>query len=80
MAIFSFRKATPHFFFVGFLILTPLFATTVLAQSAGPATERLASTENIRIPVGTILPARLNHGLSSKSARPGQSVTARIMQ
>jgi hypothetical protein len=80
MAIFSFRQATPLFSFFAFLILSPLFATPVLAQSASPANERLTSTENVRIPVGTILPARLNHGLSSKSARPGQVVTARLMQ
>ena len=80
MAIFSFRKTTTHFSFFGFLILALLFAKSVLAQSAGPATENRTSTENIRIPVGTILPGRLNHGLSSKSARPGQVVTARIMQ
>ncbi|HTA59342.1 MAG TPA: hypothetical protein VK805_14355 [Candidatus Baltobacteraceae bacterium] len=80
MAIFSFRKVTPHLSFFGFLILTSVFGTPVLAQSAGPTTENRVSTEKFRIPVGTILPARLNHGFSSKSARPGQAVTARIMQ
>ena len=80
MAIFRFRKTTTHFPSFSFLILTLLSATLVQAQSAGPTTQGRASTENIRIPVGTILPARLNHGLSSKSARPGQIVTARIMQ
>jgi hypothetical protein len=80
MAIFSFRKTTPHLPFVGFLILTLLFATPVLAQSVISATGRLTSAENIRIPAGTILPARLNHGLSSKTSQPGQVVTARIMQ
>lgn len=33
-----------------------------------------------QIPGGTVLPARLNSGLSSKKVRPGQTVTARIMQ
>jgi hypothetical protein len=80
MAMFSFKRVTWYFFFFGFLILTLLFATPVLAQSAGPATASSTSTENDRIPVGTILPARINHGFSSKSARPGQAVTARIMQ
>jgi hypothetical protein len=80
MAIFGFRHATPHFSFFAFLILAPLLAPPVFAQSAGPATERLAEPHELRIPVGTILPARLNHGLSSKSAKPGQVVTARIMQ
>ena len=33
-----------------------------------------------QIPPGTILPVRLNHALSSKSASPGQVISARIMQ
>jgi hypothetical protein len=32
------------------------------------------------IPRGTVLPVRLNHGFSSKNARPGQRISARIMQ
>ena len=80
MANFNLRRVTPHFSCFAFLILAPFFARPVLAQSAGPATESLNEPNDFRIPVGTILPARLNHGLSSKSARPGQVVTARIMQ
>ena len=34
----------------------------------------------LQIPVGTILPVRLNRGVSSKSAKPGQEITGRIMQ
>jgi hypothetical protein len=35
---------------------------------------------NLEIPTGTVLPVRLNHGLSSKNAKDGQAITARIMQ
>jgi hypothetical protein len=47
------------------------FAVFFLASAA-----LLASTP----PPGTVLPARLNSTLSSKKMRPGQVVTARIMQ
>jgi len=32
------------------------------------------------VPGGTVLPVRLNHGLSSKNARAGQAITGRLMQ
>jgi hypothetical protein len=32
------------------------------------------------VPVGTILPVKINHGFSSKNARAGQIITGRIMQ
>jgi hypothetical protein len=32
------------------------------------------------VPVGTILPVKINHGFSSKNARAGQTITGRIMQ
>lgn len=44
------------------------------------ATSLSAATAPINIPEGTVLPARLNSTLSSKNAKPGQAVTARIMQ
>jgi len=80
MAIFNFRRVTPHFSCFAFLILALLFARPALSQTADLRTESLTEPKDFRIPVGTILPARLNHGLSSNSARPGQVVTARIMQ
>ncbi len=33
-----------------------------------------------RIPAGTILPVRLNGSISSAKSKPGQVITARIMQ
>lgn len=45
-----------------------IFAPVCLAQDRAP------------IPAGTILPVRLNKSISSKTAKPGQAFTARIMQ
>jgi hypothetical protein len=36
--------------------------------------------QSLQVPVGTVLPVRLNHGFSSKNARNGQPITGRIMQ
>jgi hypothetical protein len=36
--------------------------------------------ENINVPIGTILPVSLRHGLSSKDAHPGQLIEGRVMQ
>jgi hypothetical protein len=47
-------------------------------QSAKSPVER--HRLNLVIPQGTVLPVRLNHGLSSKNAKEGQAITARIMQ
>lgn len=80
MTLFGFRQAALSLFFLApFLLPLPL-ARPVLAQSAGHEDEKPPASGNLRIPVGTVLPARLNHGLSTKNARPGQVVTARIMQ
>lgn len=49
-----------------FLALPLLFANAVCAQSS--------------IPPGTVLPARLNSSLNPNKNRPGQRITARIMQ
>jgi hypothetical protein len=63
-----------------FLSLGPQVGLPVAAQTASLPAEHTRKLENLEIPAGTILPVRLNHGLSSKSARPGQEVTGRIMQ
>jgi hypothetical protein len=39
-----------------------------------------AKQEILRVPAGTIIPVRLNHTFSSKGAKKGQIITARIMQ
>jgi hypothetical protein len=55
--------------FLAALLRTATFPPAI-AQTTAPT----------EIPAGTILPARLNQTLSSKSAKPGQPITARIMQ
>src|SRR5258708_10129241 len=74
------RYAPLGFFLSVFLSLAPQISPSVAAQTAGVATERATKRENLEIPTGIILPVRLNQGLSSKSAQPGQIVTARVMQ
>jgi len=53
--------------------------TNTAAAAASPA-DAGADRDSIRIPAGTILPIRLNHGFSSKNTRAGQQLTGRIMQ
>lgn len=72
--------ATLTFSVLAFVFLTPFVGLQVAAQTAGPGTEHSAKLEPLEIPAGTVLPVRLNHGLSSKNARAGQEVTGRIMQ
>jgi hypothetical protein len=58
-----------------FLIIGP-----VSAQTANPVVTPAGAPESLEITVGTVLPVRLNHGFSSKSAKEGQEITGRIMQ
>ena len=51
-----------------------LWGTAAFAQN--PAAPRTQSP----LPAGIILPVRLNNSISSRKAKPGQEVTARIMQ
>lgn len=64
-------------------------AALVLAVGTIPAaaqqfTDSASANKNpaqkLQIPAGTILPVRLNQRISSRNARPGQIITARIMQ
>jgi hypothetical protein len=75
------RRYAPFGFFL-FVLFSPLprIGLPVASQAGGVSAERATKLENLEIPAGTILPARLNHGLSSKNARPGQKITGRIMQ
>jgi hypothetical protein len=50
--------------------------TNVSSANARPGADR----DSAQIPVGTILPVRLNRGFSSKNARAGQEITGRVMQ
>jgi hypothetical protein len=74
------RKATLTLSFFALLMPALLLTLPTTAQSTGPGNEKSAKSENLEIPAGTILPVRLNHGLSSRDARAGLQVTGRIMQ
>lgn len=51
------------------------------AQIAHAATTGDNSQQDtLAIPAGTILPVKINHGFTSKDAKTGQSITARVMQ
>jgi hypothetical protein len=80
MKLLGVHYARYGFSLFAFLLLAPLIGLPVAAQTAGPATEHGAKLESLEIPAGTVLPVRLNHGLSSRNARAGQEVTGRIMQ
>jgi hypothetical protein len=56
-----------------YLLSTTLLGAILLAQPA-------YSQQNLAIPLGTILPVRLNSTLSSAKCRPGQVITGTIMQ
>jgi hypothetical protein len=58
------------------LPLAGQFATADSAQSDANHT----SATKLSIPLGTILPVRLNSTISSVKSKPGQAVTGRIMQ
>ena len=64
------------------LVLAFLCVFAVRAQTKAPAAgaRDSADRDSVQIPVGTILPIRLNHGFSSKNAQVGQQLTGRIMQ
>jgi hypothetical protein len=64
------------------LFLVPVLLATlpIAAQTTDLLPERGAKPGQLEIPAGTILPVRLNHSLSSKSAHQGQQVTGRVMQ
>jgi hypothetical protein len=74
------RRATLTLCFSALFILALLLGLSAAAQTPGPDNEKLTKPENLEIPAGTILPVRLNHGMSSRNARAGQQVIGRIMQ
>ncbi len=61
---------------LAFLPAVPVLA----AQSHNSGLSNGQVISPLPIPEGTILPARLNQSISSKNAKPGQILTARIMQ
>jgi hypothetical protein len=69
-------------FRLGVLVLAFLcgFAVNAQTKTSDADARGRAGRDSVQIPVGTILPIRLNHGFSSKNARVGQQLTGRIMQ
>jgi hypothetical protein len=67
--------------FIGALVLAECSGiASIRAQTANPVATASNARESLEIPAGTVLPVRLNHGFSSKSAREGREITGRIMQ
>jgi hypothetical protein len=70
--------------FLGTLLCTAFLAlplTSIHAATSGDSSDEKSTPNSaLIIPLGTILPVRLNAGMSSTSAKPGRVVTGRIMQ
>ena len=60
------------------LIVSTAMLAVLLTFPGARAQDKTTGTADI--PRGTILPVRLNESLSSSKSRPGQMITARIMQ
>jgi hypothetical protein len=67
-------------FRVSTVALLTLVAALLCSFTLAADDSRNRTAHKIEIPAGTILPASLNNGLSSKKAKSGQPVAARIMQ
>jgi hypothetical protein len=50
------------------------------AQTQNSEVQEAKAPRRLEIPMGTVLPVRLDHALSSKRAKEGQAITGRIMQ
>ncbi len=81
MKIAHSKSLLPAFLIFAIAVLEFSAAPRVVAQTDRPplATPK-ESRLDLQIPPGTILPVRLNRGLSSKNSRIGQPLTGRIMQ
>jgi len=80
MKLAGLRHATLAFCLSLFLLSISFAGLLVAAQSTGLIAAHAAKPDNLELPVGTVLPVRLNQALSSNTARPGKVVTGRIMQ
>jgi len=76
------RSLRPHFWIRLSILVLAMSCDGVAAQT--PADVRLAKAgsdhASLEVPSGTILPVRLNSGFSSRNARAGQVISARVMQ
>ena len=80
MRIQKLEDAWRGLFIGAFLLKACLGIGLINAQTPDVAGTATRARESLEIPVGTVLPVRLNHGFSSKSVREGQEITGRIMQ
>ena len=62
------------------LSLTEFAAGSAVWATAEERVPQKTSALEIALPPGTILPVKLDHGLSSKHTQPGKKISARIMQ
>ena len=65
-------------YLAGWVLLFNMWAAAQIARSA--ATGDSSNQDTLAIPVGTILPVKIDHGFTSKNAKTGQPITARVMQ
>jgi len=75
------QEAIVRSFLLGALLLAQCLGIRPTgAQNPNPVSTTAKAQKSLKIPVGTVLPVRLNHGFSSKSATEGREITGRIMQ
>jgi hypothetical protein len=75
-----FRRSVAGIFPLALLHIGIFIGWPAAAQTPRNEPSSAQAQPTLVIPYGTILPVRLNHGLSSKNAKVGQTITARIMQ
>jgi hypothetical protein len=80
MVLWSFGRPIRSFLSITLLITELLGAGAIAAQTPSADRGTGAEQKSLTIPAGTVLPVSVIHGFSSKSAKAGQAVTARIMQ
>ena len=65
---------------LGVIVSTVVLAAMLAALPSVPSAQGQDAATGAAIPPGTILPVRLNSSLSSAESKPGQIISARIMQ
>src|SRR6202022_477494 len=65
---------------LGVIVSTVMLAAMLAALPSVPSAQGQDAATGAAIPPGTILPVRLNSSLSSAESKPGQIISARIMQ
>jgi hypothetical protein len=80
MAIPKLLLATRGLFLGALVLMECLVFGPNRAKTLDPVGVAAVAPESSEIPVGTVLPVRLDHGFSSNSAAEGRKITGRIMQ